>query len=231
MATLTEVRGRRRRQLVAAEGTVRERLMADRRGHWVRLTEECSAALQRMGGPAVVGVTSCERGAGRSTIAVALALAQTYRSTKTILLESDLERPSLARMLGLPPGPGVAEVLRYEADLEQSIQVADERLGVITAGDVGQQGPDLLSELIWRDLVEDLSGICGALIVDLPPFVDFGVPLARACPAVLAVVRAGSTSLEAVERLGSELRHASVIVNRADEKLPRWLRTMLRPQP
>ena len=231
MATLTAVRRNRRPQVAPAGNSVsvRSKLMADRRRQWARVTEECSSALQRMGGPPVVGVTSCARNEGRSTVAVAMALAQMYRSRMTILLEADLERPSLARTLDLHDGPGVAELLRRDAGLNECIQKVDEHLAVVTAGAVGQQALKLLPELAKRDLVGALSGVCDALIVDLPPFVDFGVGLARSCPAIVAVVRAGSTPLDAVERLGSELEHPPVILNHADEKLPRWLRTMLRP--
>ena len=227
MATLTEVK--RRRQVGAADGStsVRARLMAESRGHWARVTEECSSALQWMGGPEVLGVTSCARGEGRSTIAVGMAFAQAYRATTTILLEADLDKPSLARVLDLQEGPGVAELLRNEAELEECIQVADDRLAVVTAGAVRDQAADLLPELVRRDLVAGVSKMYDALVVDLPPFVDFGVGLARSCPAIVTVVRAGSTPLEAVERLGSELDHPPVMLNRADEKLPRWLRTML----
>jgi Mrp family chromosome partitioning ATPase len=191
---------------------------------WDRLTEECSSALSLLGGPAWVGVTSCMRGDGRTTIATAMALAQGHRYRRTILFEADIEKPSLVGTLGLRPGPGVAELLRGEAQLRDCIRWTSNALGVVTAGNVGSEPARLHSRLLTLDLVARLRELCDGLIVDLPPFLGPGVGLARSCPTVVLVIRAGITPIDRVERVGSELDHPAAILNHVDDPRPRWMR-------
>ena len=194
---------------------------------WRRLVTECGSALELMGGPTSVGVTSCVRGEGRSTIAVSMALAQTRRYRSTILLEADVEQPSLARILGLDEGPGVAEVLRGEAQLPDCVQMRG-NLGVIPAGHVGSEPSLLSAQLLSRDLATELRQLCDAMVIDLPPFLGPGVGLARSCPKVVLVVRAGATPLDRMERVATELGHPPAILNQAEEAVPRWMRGLFR---
>ncbi|HET7486292.1 MAG TPA: hypothetical protein VFJ85_00075 [Acidimicrobiales bacterium] len=195
--------------------------------HWARITAECHSALELMGLPPVVGITSCVRAEGRTTIALATAIAQERRFERTILVELDVEKPSLAGMLPLAEGPGVAEVLRGDAALADCLQPYG-RFGVITAGRVGADGSRLASQLVSRDLVAELSELCDGLVVDLPPFLGPGVALARSCPRVVLVVRSGATPLGRVERVAAELNNPAAILNQADARLPRWMRSLLR---
>lgn len=237
-AAPTSVKPRRRRRGITAVGAgdakptekldLRRTLLEANGSQWPRLTDECSSALELMGGPAVVGVTSCIRGEGRSTIAIAMALAQPYRYGTTVLLEADVEKPSLAATLELQQAPGVADVLEGASSLEETIQWTGESVGVVTAGSAGTDTSALLSRLLRRNLVGELRELADSVIVDLPPFVGPGVGMARACPRVVVVVRAGSTPLDRLERVAAELDHPPVIVNRADERLPPWLRRMFR---
>src|SRR5690349_4000690 len=51
----------------------------------------------------VVAVTSSARGEGRTTIAANLALTASREGREVALVECDVRRPSLARLLGLAP--------------------------------------------------------------------------------------------------------------------------------
>lgn len=203
-------------------------LLATERERWARLTEECSSALALMGGPSTVGITSTVRGEGRSSIAIATALAQRYRFPKTILLEADLERPSLAKMLGVQGDPGVAEVIREEAGLAACIQWPTPTLGVLTAGSVGSEATLLASHLLSVDIIPALLGHCDSLVIDLPPFAGVGVGLARLCPTVLLVIKARSTPKDKVSRVAAELGHAAALLNQTTDDLPRWMRGIFR---
>jgi Mrp family chromosome partitioning ATPase len=160
-----------------------------------------------------------------------MALAQPYRYGTTVLLEADVEKPSLAATLELQQAPGVADVLEGASSLEEAIQWTGQSVGVVTAGSAGTDTSVLLSRLLRRNLVGELRELADSVIVDLPPFVGPGVGMARACPRVVVVVRAGSTPFDRLERVAAELDHPPVIVNRADERLPRWLRRMFPTTP
>jgi Mrp family chromosome partitioning ATPase len=204
-------------------------LHAKQRELWAKLTEECSSALALMGGPPAVGITSCLRGEGRSTIAIAMGLAQSFRYGRTtVLVEADLEKPCLAKTLGAQAGPGLADVLRGHAELDTCIQWIGKKLGLLPAGNIGADATRLLARLTAGELMDEFLERSDALVIDLPPFSGPGVGVARLCPKVILVVRADSTPVEAARRAAAELEHPAVIINRASSDVPRWMRSMFR---
>jgi Mrp family chromosome partitioning ATPase len=167
--------------------------------------EWCAGALAGLGGPAVrsIAVTSCHRGEGRSTVALALALlARTTYDRRTLLVELDLERPWLADALGLPEGPGVADVLRNETAVERALSWTDDDLAVLRAGDPRGAPAALLARVVGGDLLDNLGELFETLVVDLPPLEGTGSAalVARQCSTPLLVVRAGGAELRDIRR-------------------------------
>jgi Mrp family chromosome partitioning ATPase len=167
--------------------------------------ESCAAALAGMGGPAAgsIAVTSCHRGEGRSTVALALALLErrTY-DRRTLLVELDLERPCLTQVLGLPQGPGVVDVLRGESTVEGALLWTDDDLAVLTAGDPRGEPAALFASIVAGDLLVGLSGLFDTLVVDLPPLEGSGTAalVARQCSSPVLVVRAGAAELRDIKK-------------------------------
>jgi Mrp family chromosome partitioning ATPase len=169
------------------------------------LLEACSGALAGLGGTVArsIAVTSCHRGEGRSTVALALALLErTTYGRRTLLVELDLERPVLTDALGLPKGPGVAEVLRHEVALEGALRWTEQDLAVLSAGDARGAPAALLSAVVVGDLLEGLRGLFDALVIDLPPLEGAGnaALVARQCSTPLLVVRAGAAELRDIKK-------------------------------
>ena len=167
--------------------------------------ESCAGALAGMGGPAAlsIAVTSCHRGEGRSTVALALALLErTTYNRRTLLVELDLERPGLAAALGLPDGPGVAEVLRDETSVEHALRWTDDDLAVLSAGDPCGTPAALLARVAAGDLLEGLGQLFDTLVLDLPPLEGTGIAalVARRCSTPLLVVRAGMAERRDLEK-------------------------------
>jgi Mrp family chromosome partitioning ATPase len=203
------------------------RLLRSQRVLWTRLAEECSSALALMGAPTAVGVTSCLRREGRTTVAIAMGLGQSLNfGLATVLVDADLEQPSMAKMMGVNRAPGLAEVLRGEATVESSIQWVGKNLGVLAAGDTGNSASTFVPLLMARDLTAEVEEHCDAVVVDLPPFSGTGVGLARSCPTVVLVVRPGSTPLVHVRKAAAELDRPRVILNGSASEVPRFLRAM-----
>jgi Mrp family chromosome partitioning ATPase len=157
-----------------------------------------------MGGPTArsIAVTSCHRGEGRSTVALALALLEraTYHRT-TLLVELDFEHPCLASALGLPEGPGVAEVLRDETSVERALRWTDD-VAVLSAGDPRGAPAVLLAQVAAGDLLDGLGDLFDTVVVDLPPLEGVGSAalVARRCSTPLLVVRAGATERHDIEK-------------------------------
>jgi Mrp family chromosome partitioning ATPase len=177
----------------------------------------------------VIGVTSAIRGEGRTTIALGLAEVATIdHGFRVLILDLDgAGRPGIATRLELPDKPGIAELLRGTATFEQALQPMTSRLGVLTAGDLGEGATRQLLAGIRAGLLNDLRAHCDVLIADLPPLLESGLARASAIEfdRMLMVIRAGITPLatirEAAQTLGSE---PALILNGAHSSLPRWLR-------
>jgi Mrp family chromosome partitioning ATPase len=195
--------------------------------------EQCAHARVKLTGRAVpsIGVTSCARREGRTSIAAALAVVERCdHHHRTILAELDLEQPSLAKRLGVPGRPGVAEVLRGEASLDDAIRWVGEDLGVLVAGEVGDRATDLQARLVGGRFLPDLEELCDTVIVDLPPLepTGTGAPVANLCSLVVLVVRAGATPVDQIRRAVSGLdTPPPVILNAVQRRGPRWLNGML----
>jgi Mrp family chromosome partitioning ATPase/capsular polysaccharide biosynthesis protein len=69
--------------------------------------------------PRTIVVSSAMPGEGKSTVVRNLALAYRETGKRVAVVDLDLRHPSLPRMFGVLPGPGVTDVLRHEADLDQ----------------------------------------------------------------------------------------------------------------
>jgi capsular exopolysaccharide synthesis family protein len=166
----------------------------------------------------VLAVTSAGRREGRTTTAANLALTAAQEGRAAVLVEADLRRPALARLLGLAPRPGVADVLAGRAELGQ----ATARLGplaIVAAGD-DRDGGALLRTPAAAALLDQLRAAHELVVLDAPPALAFadGDRLAGDADAALLVVRAGTTPRQvvrlALEALGD--RAAGIVLNDVD---------------
>jgi capsular exopolysaccharide synthesis family protein len=176
----------------------------------------------------VVAVTSAGRREGRTTTAANLALTAALEGRQTILVEADLRRPALGRILGLAPRAGVADVIAGRAELAQ----ATARLGplaVLAAGE-DPEAAALLRSPAAAALLDQLRGAHELVVLDAPPALAFadGDRLSGDADAALLVVRAGATPRPvvrlALESLGD--RAIGIVLNDVDPEAVahgRWI--------
>lgn len=197
-----------------------------------RLIDACTSALRHLGGPNLgsIGVTSCLRREGRTTIAKGIALANRHVfGQATILVEFDLERPTLAEQLGLRRRPGMAEILRDGASLEECVQHHQSGLDVLVAGETGDDPRAVLASLRDTGLVAYIGVPGQTMVADLPPLspVGQGTLVADLFSTVLLVVRAGATPAALVRRAVDGLNsRPAVMLNGIESSLPRPLRAL-----
>jgi Mrp family chromosome partitioning ATPase/capsular polysaccharide biosynthesis protein len=88
----------------------------------------------------VIMITSASEGEGKSRIAANLSITYAREGKHVILVDLDLRRPALARLLDIPRKPGLIEAVldgREVSDVLNSVRADDAgmtRLGVIPAG-------------------------------------------------------------------------------------------------
>lgn len=151
----------------------------------------------------VLLITSPQVGDGKTTTSanLALTMAQEFQQT-VVLVESDLRRPTVASLFGLPEGPGLVDVLLGAASLDDAIAtVRGSALRVLPAGLPSAQSTELLGSQPMFRVMEALRSRFDRIVLDSPPvaIADTHV-LARLVDGLLVVVRAGLTQRQAVER-------------------------------
>ncbi len=185
------------------------------------------AALGRPGASGsgqILAITSTLPGEGKSLTSVNLALTLASTDERVLLVEADLRRPSLGKMLGVRRVPGLCEALCGVGRPRDAIQrVAGTRLHVLPSGSPVHSSPaDLLATPGLRDLLADLSGSYDRIILDTPPCGDVAdaMTLAPLADGVLLVVQRGRVATTGILHVLDRLAQAGanvlgVVMNRA----------------
>ena len=156
-------------------------------------------------------VTAADTHEGKSTLALGLARTWAQRGERVLLLEADLRKPRLARRLGIPRGPGLAEVLAGEAG-------AGDGIGLDPAGPLhmlpaGRSGAERAARLAGPELPALLRAAAqhyDRIVLDAPPVlpVHDTVHLAAAADTCVLAVRWRRTPPATVQQAVTELTRA-----------------------
>ncbi|MGQ9540921.1 MAG: GumC family protein [Armatimonadota bacterium] len=153
-------------------------------------------------------VTSPADGDGKTFIARHLAVSMAQSGQRVILIDADLRQPMQARFDGVPPSPGLTDVLLGNREPQESIRATSvDNLWLLPAGTISPNPTELLESTRLQELLTQLRESYDAVIIDAPPvepFADAQV-LALNSDAILMVLQPGTTSrdaaLSAVETL------------------------------
>ena len=190
----------------------------------------CSHAMRHLGGPKLerIGILSSVHGEGRSSIAAGITLAQAQDYGRpTLLLDIDFDGPRLADRFGVPPAPGISELLRGRVSLDRALQQVGDNVTLMPAGEMDMPASRLATEFVGSGLVTELQMDFPAIVADLPPLLGSpsGVLLAEVFETTVLVVRAESTPISTVrEALYSIKGSPVVMLNGTRSSLPGWLR-------
>jgi succinoglycan biosynthesis transport protein ExoP len=153
-------------------------------------------------GPVLFTITSPGSGEGKSFVASNLALAFAHAGEKTLLIDGDLRRGSLYRVLNTQRKPGLTEVLKGEVAPEHAIQATPYALlSFVGCGTRTPDGPELLGSQAMSTFIAGIRPSFSTIIVDSPPLgagVD-AYALAAVTGNVLLVLRMGTTDREVTE--------------------------------
>ncbi|HEY7957367.1 MAG TPA: CpsD/CapB family tyrosine-protein kinase [Polyangia bacterium] len=153
-------------------------------------------------GVRALAFTSAQSGEGKTTTAVnaALALGRGGRN-KVVLVDADLRRPAVHKLLGLRAREGLCDVVAGKAALSGCLwRFGSDELYVLPAGNV----PDDLAVTLYdprlASTLAELRERFDFVLLDAPPVLRLAdVPtLCRDLDGALLVVRAGVTSRELV---------------------------------
>lgn len=149
-------------------------------------------------------VTSAAPGEGKTFTAVNLALAMAQAGKEVILVDSDLRKPALHTIFGLPNEFGLTNlIVDGSPAVNGRLQASDvQGLKVLTSGQVPGNPSEMLGSKRAEWMIQSLRQLADIVIFDSPPtsMVTDAVILATKVDAVLQVVRSGSTRRDHVLR-------------------------------
>jgi tyrosine-protein kinase len=158
-----------------------------------------------------IAVTSAVPEEGKSTVAASLAWAQAAAGRRTLLIECDLRRPTLAKRLNVKPTPGLTDYLTGKAEFPDVVRgLALERhppvngngkapghlLEVVTAGSPSHGPAELLETSSFKDFVATAARSYDQVILDTGPLLPVAdtLEVLEAVDAVVVCVRASRTT-------------------------------------
>jgi len=148
-------------------------------------------------------VTSTIPQEGKSTVAANLACTLARRKQqKTLLLEGDLRRPTLAARFGLGRTPGLCEWLSGQTKSINLYRLESLGLWVLPAGAAPQNPLELMQSGKLAPLMTQLEAWFDWIVIDSPPV----LPLAdasmwsRLADGILLVTRKGTTEKKQLQR-------------------------------
>lgn len=155
------------------------------------------------GCPHVLTVTSSLPHEGKSVASANYALALAQQGKRVILVDLDLAQPSLDALFGLQALPGLTNVLRDGVPLETALREArSENLQVLCVGEMMDNPGELLGDIRFQHVLEELRGMADVVVLDTPPVLtsDEARFLAGCADGSLLVVEAGRTRRRQVRR-------------------------------
>ena len=190
---------------------------ADISDTFLEAVNTCRTALSVSGGsgPQIILVTSSVPNEGKSTIALNLAYSF-GQLERTLLIDCDLRKPSIAPALGFPAdGRGLTNLL-----LDQPIQRGTVHKAVLGAFDCLTSGPvpanplELLATEKFAKGLNALRGQYDRILIDCAPthLVSDAIVLSQLVDEVLYVVKPHETPIKLVENGLSRLAEAKATV-------------------
>ncbi|MFX1707578.1 capsular exopolysaccharide family [Chitinophaga ginsengisegetis] len=167
-------------------------------------------------------ITSSISGEGKSFISVNLAMSLSLAKKKVVLLEFDLRKPMVSKMLNMRADPGISNYLVGKASLQQILQpVGDnEYLYLLSAGIMPPNPSELILNGELERLLNELKERFDYIIIDSAPvgLVTDARLIAPYCDATLYVVRHQRTPkhyLKLIEELyqNKELGKLNIVFN------------------
>ena len=154
--------------------------------------------------PKVILVTSAFPQEGKTTISANCGVALAQRGGRVLLVDADLRRPGIGKMLGVKPQGGLSTLISGSDKAEDVIvPFADvPNLWILPAGPIPPQPAELLGSTVMKDFLAHWRDEFDHVIIDTPPCLSVtdAVILSAEADRVILVARAGQTTKIALRR-------------------------------
>lgn len=150
-------------------------------------------------------ITSSISGEGKSFIAANFAVSLSLTGKKVVLVDLDLNNPTIAKILNVIQEDGITEFLTGQKEPEEIIKrvKAHENLFFISAGKLPENPSELLANGKVKEIIDYLDNIFDIVIIDTSPIVlvTDAYILSALCDATLYVIRHKYTPKMLIKRI------------------------------
>lgn len=157
-------------------------------------------------------LTSSLASEGKSTTCLNLAISMAETGSRVLLIDADMRRPSLGRLLIEKTSPGLSNVLAGLCPLNAAIR-RDIRpqLDILFSGELPPNPLELLGNKRMGSIMEELSALYDYIIIDTPPvtIVSDACVVASHTDGVLYLVHQGESDKDSVEKGVKQLEMAN----------------------
>lgn len=147
-------------------------------------------------------VTSAGPEEGKTVSAIYLATTLAAGGGRTLLIDTDMRRPRLHRMLDSGNDVGLSSVILGEVSIEEAVvETAVPGLYLLRCGPLPPNPADIFGSGRFRAIVDDLGTRFDRLVFDSPPVIAVSDPLILSAlvDGVVLVARAGVTTRDLLE--------------------------------
>ena len=149
-----------------------------------------------------IGVVSPERGDGKSSVSINLAISFAQINKKVIIVDCDLRLPTIASKLGIEAKPGLSNFLSGNQDSEQPLirRSSEYGIDIMTAGDIPPDPTALITSRQMDAFIKLLKKYYDYIILDFPPatIVSDAASVSRIVDGYLIVIRHNSSEFSKI---------------------------------
>lgn len=174
--------------------------------------------------PQTILVTSALPGEGKSTTVANTAIVLTQTGARTLVLDLDMRKPTMADLFGVSSKQGMSTYLTGNSDLSPLVQESGfPNLYLVPAGPPAPNPAELVGSERMRSGLSLLLDYFEYIVIDSPPCLEItdALVLAPAVDGLLMVVRGGKTPRQLVRKASDRLLRVGgkilgVLVNAVD---------------
>ena len=159
-----------------------------------------------------IGVVSPERGDGKSSVSINLAISFAQINKKVIIVDCDLRLPTIASKLGIEAKPGLSNFLSGNQDSEQPLirRSSEYGIDIMTAGDIPPDPTALITSRQMHAFIKLLKKYYDYIILDFPPatIVSDAASVSRIVDGYLIVIRHNSSEFSKINETLRQMNFA-----------------------
>jgi len=172
-----------------------------------------------------LAITSASPQEGKTMVATNLAITTAQAGMRTLLVDSDLRKPTIYKIFGIDIAPGLTNILLGNLSWQEAIRTITDiiigkmdpdeviitpgldNLHIITSGSIPPNPAELIDSKRLMDFIADVKSDYDLVIFDTPPILSTADPaiLGTKVDGILLVYRVGSISKRLLKRATVQL--------------------------